>query len=107
VILIYSSESVLLSKLYNTLGCYDIANSNEEDMSKNQVVRLSRQLFNVTDKFDGDNFFVFIDGKRKATPLLICMVSIELSDVIFAVDSVPAVFGVTNVSCHPVQLFLK
>jgi TerC family integral membrane protein len=97
-ILIYSSASVLLSKLYNTLGGYDIANSNEEDMSKNQVVRLSRQLFNVTDKFDGDNFFVFIDGKRKATPLLIeiCMVSIELSDVIFAVDSVPAVFGVTN-----------
>lgn len=102
-ILIYSSASVLLSKLYSTLSGYDIANSNEVI---NQVVRLSRQLFNVTDNFDGDNFFVFIDGKRKATPLLICMVSIEFSDVIFAVDSVPAVFGVTNVS-HPVQLFLK
>ena len=97
-ILIYSSASVLLSKLYNTFDGYDEANINEGDMSKNRVVRLSKQLFHVTDKFDGDKFFVFIDGKRKATPLLICMVSIEFSDVIFAIDSVPAVFGVTNVS---------
>ena len=105
-ILIYSSASVLLSKLYNTLGGYVEANDDKEDMSKNQVVRLSKQLFHVTDKFDGDKFFVFIDGKRKATPLLICMISIEFSDVIFAVDSVPAVFGVTNVS-YPLRLFLK
>ena len=39
-----------------------------------------------------------MDGIRKATPLFICMIAVEISDVVFAVDSIPAVFGVTEVS---------
>ena len=64
----------------------------------NPVVTFSRTLFPSTDDFDGDRFFTVRDGVKKATPLFVCMVAVELSDVIFAVDSIPAVFGVTEVS---------
>lgn len=90
-ILIYSSATVLL-------GGADEDEEEEEDMSKNQLVQISKRLFDASDKFDGDRFFTIIDGVKKATPLFICMVAVELSDVVFAVDSIPAVFGVTDVS---------
>jgi TerC family integral membrane protein len=90
-ILIYSSAAVLL-------GGDDEEEEEEEDMSKNQLVQISKSLFDASDKFDGDRFFTIIDGVKKATPLFICMVAVELSDVVFAVDSIPAVFGVTDVS---------
>lgn len=90
-ILIYSSATVLL-------GGDDEDEEEEEDMSKNQLVQISKRLFDASDKFDGDRFFTIIDGVKKATPLFICMVAVELSDVVFAVDSIPAVFGVTDVS---------
>jgi predicted tellurium resistance membrane protein TerC len=45
---------------------------------------------------DGNNFFTAVDGKKLATPLLLCLVCIELSDIVFALDSVPAIFGVTK-----------
>lgn len=90
-ILIYSSATVLL-------GGDDEEEGEEEDMSKNQLVQISKSLFDASDKFDGDRFFTIIDGVKKATPLFICMVAVELSDVVFAVDSIPAVFGVTDVS---------
>jgi tellurite resistance protein TerC len=50
--------------------------------------------------FDGDRFFTICleDGIQKATPLFICMIAGEISDVVVAVDSIPAVFGVTEVS---------
>ena len=71
----------------------------EADVGDDIVVRLSRKLFPSTDHFDGDRFFTMVDGVKKATPLLLCMVAVEISDVVFAVDSIPAVFGVTEVSC--------
>merc|ERR1712125_33388 len=49
-----------------------------------------------TQEFDGDRFFTVIDGIKKATPLFICLIAVEISDVVFAVDSIPAVFGVTE-----------
>lgn len=49
----------------------------------------------MTDTYRDDAFTVVEDGVRKVTPLLLCLAVIELSDVIFAVDSIPAVFGVT------------
>merc|ERR1712087_691381 len=64
--------------------------------------KFSRTLFDSTDKFDGSNFFTIVDGVKKATPLFICMVSLEISDVVFAVDSIPAVFGVTS---NPLVVF--
>jgi len=53
-------------------------------------------LFPVTSKYYDGKFFVKIDGKKLATPLFIVVVAIEASDVVFAVDSIPAIFGVTT-----------
>lgn len=79
----------------------------EEDPGQNAIVQFSRSLIKSTDHFDGDRFFTLVDGARQATPLFICMIAVEISDVVFAVDSIPAVFGVTEVcltvenhSCH-------
>jgi len=88
-ILVYSSAKTLIP------GDED---EEEEDMNENSIVKFSRNLIDSTDKFDGSNFFTMVDGVKKATPLFICMIALEISDVVFAVDSIPAVFGVTNVS---------
>lgn len=69
----------------------------EEDPSQNAIVQFSKSLFPSTDDFHGNKFFTVIDGVRMATPLFICLVAVEISDVVFAVDSIPAVFGVTEV----------
>lgn len=50
-----------------------------------------RRFLNVTDDYDGDRFFTFVDGVKEATPLLLVLAVIEISDVVFAVDSIPAV----------------
>ena len=68
----------------------------EEDMSENAIVKFSRKFLKTTDKFDGEKFFTVQDGISYATPLFLCLVCVELSDVVFAFDSVPAVFGVTQ-----------
>jgi tellurite resistance protein TerC len=67
----------------------------DNDVSDNKVVVLAKRFIAVTDKYDGHNFFTVIDGVRKATPLLLVLVCVELSDVVFALDSIPAVFGIT------------
>lgn len=53
------------------------------------------QVFTVTPAYRGDKFFVQEDNMWKVTPLFVVLAVIEISDVIFAVDSIPAVFGVT------------
>jgi tellurite resistance protein TerC len=68
----------------------------DTDLSENFVVKISKKLLKTTDKFDGDRFFTEVQGVRTATPLLLCLICIELSDIVFAFDSVPAVFGVTR-----------
>ena len=59
---------------------------------------LLRRIMPVTDQLDGQKFFTVLNGKRAATPLLAALVVIELTDVIFAVDSVPAILAVSNES---------
>jgi len=95
-VLIYSSGTVLLN-----MGQEDDGDE-EQDMSENKIVQLSKNLFDASEKFDGDRFFTIVDGMKKATPLFICLVSVEISDVVFAVDSIPAVFGVTE---NPIVVF--
>jgi len=68
----------------------------DEDLGDNAIVKFANNLFSSTDQFDGDNFFTEIDGIRKATPMLLCLIAVEISDVVFAVDSIPAIFGVTE-----------
>ncbi len=74
----------------------------EEDMSENAIVKFCSNLLPVSEEYDGDNFFTETRNDetgemiKMATPLLLCLCVIELSDVVFAVDSIPAVFGVTQ-----------
>lgn len=63
---------------------------------KNPIIRLLRRLLPVTPDLRGQSFFVRQNGLLHATPLLICLVFIELSDIVFAVDSVPAIFAITK-----------
>lgn len=63
---------------------------------KSRVVRLVRRWVPVTPDFDGSRFFTTRDGIRMATPLFLALVLVEATDVMFAVDSIPAVFAVTS-----------
>jgi tellurite resistance protein TerC len=62
----------------------------------NIMVRLARKVFHTADRYDGDRLFTMIDGKRALTPMLLVMVAIAGTDVLFALDSIPAIFGLTQ-----------
>ena len=64
--------------------------------TENFLVRLFRRIYPVTDKVYGGKFFVIENGRKMATPLFVTLIAIETSDVIFAVDSIPAVFSVSR-----------
>jgi tellurite resistance protein TerC len=66
------------------------------DPSRNLVLRLFRRLVPITPDYAGARFFVRHQGRAMATPLLAVLVVVEAADVMFAVDSVPAIFGVTT-----------
>lgn len=68
----------------------------DEDLQDNAVMKIARRLVSATDEYDGDKFFTKVDGVRRATPMLVVLICIELSDVLFAVDSIPAVVGITQ-----------
>lgn len=63
---------------------------------KNPLVKLARKLFSVTESFEGDRFFVKRSGKTWATPLFIVVILIEGTDLIFAVDSIPAILAISE-----------
>ncbi|HEX8550402.1 MAG TPA: TerC family protein [Abditibacteriaceae bacterium] len=68
----------------------------EVDPGHNPAVRALRKIMPIAPAYDGDKFLTVMDGKRAATPLLVVLVVIETTDLIFAVDSIPAIFGVTQ-----------
>lgn len=65
-----------------------------EDYSDHWSVRLTRKLFPVSPQMHGHDFFVRMDGVWAVTPLFLCLVTIEIADVMFAFDSVPAIFSI-------------
>ena len=65
------------------------------DPDKNPVVRLFRRVMPITPELHGQNFLVRLNGRWHATPLMVALLFLELSDIIFAVDSVPAIFAIT------------
>lgn len=73
-----------------------LAADEEPDVGNNRLVNFMRRNFRVTDDFDGEKFFTIQNGKRYLTPLFLVLVLVEISDVIFAVDSIPAIFAITN-----------
>ncbi|MFI5229338.1 MAG: TerC/Alx family metal homeostasis membrane protein, partial [Gemmatimonadales bacterium] len=72
------------------------------DGEQNRVVRLVRRWVPISAEFKGKHFFTVEAGRRLATPLLLVLVLVEVTDLIFAIDSIPAIFGVTT---HPFIVF--
>ena len=85
VILIYSGI-----KMFRDKGDEKI------DTANHPAVRFASRFFPLTPKVEGHNFFTKIDGRTYMTPLFLVLLVIEFSDIIFAVDSIPAVFSVTT-----------
>jgi tellurite resistance protein TerC len=74
-------------------------NRNEEeklDTENHKLVKFASRFFRVYPQFVNDRFFHHIDGKRYITPLFLVLIMIEASDIIFAVDSIPAIFSITQ-----------
>jgi tellurite resistance protein TerC len=68
----------------------------EPDLEKNPVLRWMRRHVRITEEHHGEKFFVLKAGLRYATPLFMALVLVEVTDLIFAVDSIPAIFAVTD-----------
>ncbi|GAA3049239.1 TerC family protein [Actinokineospora globicatena] len=68
----------------------------DEEYEENALTKIARKIFPVTDTYHGANSFVRIDGKRFVTPMFIVMIAIGTADLLFAVDSIPAIFGLTK-----------
>jgi tellurite resistance protein TerC len=66
------------------------------DPEKNPLIKLVRRIFRVTPSFHGDNFFIRIDGLLWVTPLFLVVIMIEATDLIFAVDSIPAILAISD-----------
>jgi tellurite resistance protein TerC len=72
------------------------ASGKENDLESNPALKLLRRVLPVSKNFDGERFFTVENGKRIATPLLLVIALVGLTDVIFAVDSIPAIFAITT-----------
>lgn len=77
---------------------YKMLKKSAEEMhpEDNPFVRWFIKKGKVSDGYHGNKFFVTLNGKKLATPLFLCLLSIEFTDLIFAVDSIPAIFAITN-----------
>jgi tellurite resistance protein TerC len=73
-----------------------VSKEEEKDLSETMVLKLSKKIFRVTHEFDEEKFFTRKNGLLYATPLFIALILIEFSDLIFAVDSIPAVFAISR-----------
>ncbi|MDQ0261782.1 TerC family protein [Sinomonas atrocyanea] len=67
-----------------------------EDEADNFIIRLARKLFHTSEHYDGDRLFTVENGRRVLTPMLLVMVAIGGTDLLFALDSIPAIFGLTQ-----------
>lgn len=67
-----------------------------EEFKENRLMRVVKRVMNTTDEYHGDKLFTRIDGKRYVTPMLMVMVAIGSTDLLFALDSIPAIFGLTK-----------
>ncbi|MCC3290177.1 MULTISPECIES: TerC family protein [unclassified Arthrobacter] len=67
-----------------------------DDEANNFIIRLARKIFHTSETYDGDKLFTMENGKRVLTPMLLVMVAIGGTDILFALDSIPAIFGLTQ-----------
>lgn len=68
----------------------------EIDPERNPVLRLARRFLPITPNYHGQNFFVRLNGKFMATPLALVLLVVESTDIVFAIDSIPAIFAITR-----------
>jgi tellurite resistance protein TerC len=87
---------VLGAFLVFTAGKILLQKDEEMDPSRNAVLRLFKRLIPTAENYEGSKFLIRQDGRVMATPLLAVLVVVESADVMFAVDSIPAIFGVTT-----------
>lgn len=66
------------------------------DPEDSSIVRMSTKFIRISKNYEGESFFVKIDGKRTGTMLLLVLIVINVADLVFAVDSIPAIFGITT-----------
>lgn len=83
VLLIITAARMLLAK-------------HDYDLSNNPIVRMARRLFPITETYAGPRFTVRVDGKLMLTPLMLALIVVESADLMFAVDSIPAIFAITE-----------
>lgn len=74
----------------------DATSDGNSEAGDNIMVRLARRVIHSTDYYDGDRMTTIHEGRRAMTPMLLVMVAIAGTDVLFAVDSIPAIFGLTQ-----------
>ena len=77
---------------------YRIGKGSNEDIhpEDNPVLKFAQKRFRSTPRFDGQKLFTIENGKRFATPLFVCLLFIEFTDIVFALDSIPAIFALTD-----------
>jgi tellurite resistance protein TerC len=72
-----------------------IMDDKKHDLKNSKVLKVIKSLIPVTDAFHGKKFFIKEQGRRTATPLFLALILVEFADVVFAVDSIPAIFAIT------------
>ncbi|GAA2509982.1 TerC family protein [Streptomyces gobitricini] len=72
------------------------ADEPEEEFEENRLLKSIENRFGVADKYHGTKLFIRVNGKRVLTPLMVVMLAIGTTDVLFALDSIPAIFGLTQ-----------
>lgn len=82
--------------LYTGIKMIRQSGDEDADLSQNPILQWLQKHIRVSQTLDGEKFFTRENGRRLATPLLLVLAMVELSDVVFAVDSIPAVFAVTT-----------
>lgn len=68
----------------------------DDKKANNFIIRIARKIFHTTEHYDGDKLFTMHEGRRAMTPMLLVMVAIGGTDILFALDSIPAIFGLTQ-----------
>jgi len=92
----YSWVFYIFGALLLVLAYRQAFSSHESDPAHGRVVNFARRILPITNDYHGDRLSVKIEGKRFFTPMLLTIVAIGFIDLIFAVDSIPAIYGLTN-----------
>lgn len=78
------------------LTAFNLVKPGDEHSGDNVMVRLAKRIFKTSDQYDGDKFYTHVNGKKVLTPMILVMAAIGGTDILFALDSVPAIFGLTS-----------